>query len=370
MSDAEKMLVCDHCSYNQNGGINEPWFQQYVQPLIYFTTVLLPVTYAVGLYFSLKSHSDRIYHQAALVRVHSTNRAPILFGPYLRSYCRLVSAIFPLAQSTTKSQIDATSVLELPMEAGDIALADLGHVSSSKALEARSFDHGGYRGTTPQALDDLGAGAAAAVGTPVGGASASASAERISLDGGAGVGGTTLAVPVPNGSVPFDEERASVASSSRRMHRTASSSSHQSHHSHGSGQAHAHGGGGGGDHGHKPPPWSRRKALFILIMSTILFALLAGTVLSAWTIEGQEPSAHWLVHKGLYAKWYCATEILVNSVDEVLHGSPISEKFLGVTLFAIVCINRRMFSNRWERLMDRARALGDVPFDSILRYPA
>jgi len=42
------------------------------------------------------------------------------------------------------------------------------------------------------------------------------------------------------------------------------------------------------------------------------------------------------LQRGLCAAWYRAAEILVNSVDEVLHGSPISEKFLGITLFAIV----------------------------------
>jgi Ca2+:H+ antiporter len=68
------------------------------------------------------------------------------------------------------------------------------------------------------------------------------------------------------------------------------------------GAAHAgatHAGGG-----HDAPNWSRLKSAVILMGATILYAIIA--------------------------------EILVDSVDVVLEGFAIDEKFLGITLFALV----------------------------------
>lgn len=66
-------------------------------------------------------------------------------------------------------------------------------------------------------------------------------------------------------------------------------------------EAVAQGASGGG---HDAPNWSRMKSSVILMGATILYALIA--------------------------------EILVNTVDVVLEGVAIDEKFLGITLFALV----------------------------------
>jgi len=56
--------------------------------------------------------------------------------------------------------------------------------------------------------------------------------------------------------------------------------------------------------GHDAPNWSRQKSAAILLTATLAYAIIA--------------------------------EILVNTVDAVLEGSDIDEKFLGITLFALV----------------------------------
>ncbi|XP_014560525.1 hypothetical protein COCVIDRAFT_34483 [Bipolaris victoriae FI3] len=56
--------------------------------------------------------------------------------------------------------------------------------------------------------------------------------------------------------------------------------------------------------GHDAPNWSRQKSAAILLTATVAYAIIA--------------------------------EILVNTVDGVLEGSDIDEKFLGITLFALV----------------------------------
>jgi Ca2+:H+ antiporter len=64
----------------------------------------------------------------------------------------------------------------------------------------------------------------------------------------------------------------------------------------------AHGGHGGG--GHDAPNWSRLKSAIILMGATVLYAIIA--------------------------------EILVDTVDVVLERFEMDEKFLGITLFALV----------------------------------
>ena len=67
----------------------------------------------------------------------------------------------------------------------------------------------------------------------------------------------------------------------------------------------AHGSGeGGGGGGHDAPNWSRTKSSIILCVATVAYALVA--------------------------------EVLVNTVDVVLQSIDIDEKFLGITLFALV----------------------------------
>lgn len=56
--------------------------------------------------------------------------------------------------------------------------------------------------------------------------------------------------------------------------------------------------------GHDAPNWSRQKSAAILLSATVAYAIIA--------------------------------EILVDTVDSVLEGSDIDEKFLGITLFALV----------------------------------
>lgn len=56
--------------------------------------------------------------------------------------------------------------------------------------------------------------------------------------------------------------------------------------------------------GHDAPNWSRTKSAVVLMTATVAYAVIA--------------------------------EILVNTVDAVLEGSDIDEKFLGITLFALV----------------------------------
>lgn len=82
---------------------------------------------------------------------------------------------------------------------------------------------------------------------------------------------------------------------------------------------------GGGHGGHDAPSWSRLVSASVLLACTVLYAVIAGSSLS------------FCFTSPIYqADLFFCIEILVDVVDVVLEGSGIDEKFLGVTLFALV----------------------------------
>jgi len=72
--------------------------------------------------------------------------------------------------------------------------------------------------------------------------------------------------------------------------------------------------------GHEAPSWTRGVSAGVLLACTLLYALIAGECPVAQALGGFE----------------LTVEILVDVVDVVLNGSGIDEKFLGLTLFALV----------------------------------
>lgn len=79
-----------------------------------------------------------------------------------------------------------------------------------------------------------------------------------------------------------------------------------------------------GHGGHEGPSWSRALSASVLLGCTFLYAIIAGASLMQLLCTAQDCLCP------------AASEILVDGVDVVLEGSGIQEKFLGVTLFALV----------------------------------
>ena len=92
---------------------------------------------------------------------------------------------------------------------------------------------------------------------------------------------------------------------------------------------------GGGHGGHDAPSWSRTVSASVLLACTFLYAMIA--------------------------------EILVDVVDVVLDGSGIDEKFLGVTLFALVP-NTTEFMNAMSFAINGNISLRCVGFSHIIGF--
>ena len=106
----------------------------------------------------------------------------------------------------------------------------------------------------------------------------------------------------------------------------------------------------GGHGGHEAPSWSRTTSASVLLACTALYAAIAGTSCTDCNCIGKRAYVHRF------------TEILVAVVDVVLEGSGIDEKFLGVTLFALVP-NTTEFMNAMSFAMNGNIALR---YDSCL----
>ena len=86
-----------------------------------------------------------------------------------------------------------------------------------------------------------------------------------------------------------------------------------------------------GNGGHEAPAWSRAVSASVLLACTALYAVIAGTYIHTRFVT-RLIFFRVADQRGMLP----ITELLVNVVDVVLNGSGIDEKFLGITLFALV----------------------------------
>ncbi|EST09286.1 Protein of unknown function DUF307 [Kalmanozyma brasiliensis GHG001] len=277
---------CRRCFYEHVPPATDPFFQQNVRGLMYTCTVILVLSYGVGLWFSLRTHASQIWqnplpaqpgvatNQATLAHLPSAQRASM--------YKRLVPAavmqqLLPTAHPTggergaqgqssavsgsgsapgtikgpsthARQGTDATSNEPRPLQLP-------GHFSQEEYDRAVALTASAFHNVLQQHHDDAG----------------NAAGER-----------NHLRHPAPPQSHPHGQHGKHVS-----MHEDPSAGDE----SEGSG-------------GHDAPSWSRGTSLTVLLSCTVLYAIIA--------------------------------EILVDVVDVVLDGSGIDEKFLGITLFALV----------------------------------
>ncbi|KAN0139888.1 hypothetical protein V8E53_002550 [Lactarius tabidus] len=271
---------CKHCSYQHPDPVNDPFYQSTVKTLMYFCAVVLIFSYLIGLWFSLRTHASQIWQNPQqLLHPHESGRMSL--------YHKIVPpSNFIPGVSRPGPNRDMDTLRHRPS------------VSITDAAESRS---------APQCI-----------GPPRGEHSAdtSSSSPTVSRPGSYP---NAPASPTPGSLVPILESvdhalkdtglQASQLPSDDFTRAvavaTVSALRHQQV------QARRVRVGQLGDEedpaghgGHEAPSWSRAVSASVLLACTALYAVIA--------------------------------ELLVDVVDVVLNGSGIDEKFLGVTLFALV----------------------------------
>lgn len=268
---------CEQCSYEHVPPSQDPFFASHVQGLIYTCAVVLMCAYAIGLWFSLRTHASQIWNNAQATP-SAANAMPEHMPPGLHRasvYKRMLPAHYLQQLLPTHGSRD-TSVdphLTHPgTEADGAPRNGKGRAPSNEAL----LDEAARNDAHPEPSD------------------APSDAPRPPSDAPADA-------PHPPTEAPHEQPKKHHAEdvfldAAARMYQYIFNQQK----AHRSEEQGGHDEGGG----HDAPSWSRMCALSVLLACTVLYAIIA--------------------------------EILVDVVDVVVKGLGLPEKFVGVTIFALV----------------------------------
>ncbi|KAK0221676.1 hypothetical protein IW262DRAFT_1375415 [Armillaria fumosa] len=274
--------ICDHCYYKHPDPVDDPFYQSTVKSLMYFCAVILLFSYLVGLWFSLRTHASQIWQNPQQL-MHSVE-LPIHQRQSL--YHRLVPSAGAANPNTPGS-------LHRKESHAHSFGRDAASISPQPPPSQPSSSRGPPSPVLPRRVSYA---ATPSMPPPVHFTPVMESVDQA-------VKNTALQpMHLPEAMTTDDFTRAvAVATVSALRHQ-------QAHAAQSPGRARVSGAenesASGGHGGHDAPSWSRTTSASVLLACTLLYAIIA--------------------------------EILVDVVDVILQGSGIDEKFLGVTLFALV----------------------------------
>lgn len=285
---------CDQCYYQHPDPVEDPFYQSTVKSLMYFCAVILLFSYLIGLWFSLRTHATQIWQnpQPLLQPLELPTTHPSRLSLYQHTRPHSNATTTTTAQSPPfqipptireprprpeesreRTRPEDDSRFQTP--APRLAAAKANTASPISPSLARRVSYAPH--PTPQSAQSQ------AQYTPL-------------LESVDHAIKSTGALPLPSTMSTDDFTRAvavATVSALRHQHahtRAARASVVEEEH--------------GSAHGHEAPEWSRVTSAAVLLSCTALYALIA--------------------------------ELLVDMVDVVLKDSGIEEKFLGITLFALV----------------------------------
>ncbi|KAJ2807758.1 hypothetical protein H4R21_000352 [Coemansia helicoidea] len=279
------------CRQVNTNFLDDPFYHSTVKPFMYFCTAILPLAYLIALWFSLKTHVRHIYstsqtsnpivrHVLELFRraVGPDTPTRIAQRMHLLHADHLPESLAPTAPAATGAPVHDGP----PAEAGTVLpisapLAQPQQPPPPPPRISRSSSHTHSRasgGHHPHHHSGHG-GAGALQYNPADAPSSLPNVPRLSE------------LPRVLAADPDDQ----LPDLGLLEHVAADGVA-------------ADGGGGGGHGGHDAPNWSKAKSAFILCACTVVFALIA--------------------------------EVLVDTVDVVIQDLGIKEKYIGLTLFALV----------------------------------
>lgn len=305
--DQEPSRDCRRCYFSQTPALNDRFYREAVRPYCWFAATLLFFSYIIGLWFTLRTHAAVIWNAEVDEKKNtlnesqqlSSNQQPFGGAPHGR-LSRIATNNSHATEAGRNAEIRDSQLYKkiLGQSLKQVGLQPRGEevnqVDSAVSAESNGQAHSAHI-VPPK------------------------TSEGDNLRSEVHIPGFTEAQNV-NLVREVAEMAATAATIAARDATKLSRKSSVTGHGHGS-MSHRPATirtataapdddpiGVGVDHaapgGHDAPNWSRMKSAVILCGATILYALIA--------------------------------EILVNTVDVVLEGVAIDEKFLGITLFALV----------------------------------
>ncbi|KAI4239121.1 MAG: hypothetical protein LQ349_000601 [Xanthoria aureola] len=298
---------CRRCFFSQVPAINDRFFLKAVRPFCWFAAVLLFLSYIIGLWFTLRTHAAVIWNSEIdekKVQLHPSLNGSInqhmSQGPTRKHSGSLKGTVGrnEIRDSQLYKRILGQSLNQVGLGARE-----------SRQVSSATQEHPGQSPQTPYIVPPKSSDGLLPTGD-------GASQHNLHLPGLSEEENAHLVLQVA-------EMAATAATVAARDATTAPRrASHMSHtfahptpikhpaphtaafRDYEEAVAHDAAGGHAEAGGHDAPNWSRMKSAVILLGATVLYAVIA--------------------------------EILVNTVDVVLESVTINEKFLGITLFALV----------------------------------
>lgn len=279
---------CRRCYFSQTPALDERFYIEAVRPYCYMAAVMLFFSYVIGLWFTLRTHAAVIWNveqdekkQEEQHRAMGGHSAPRSGYPSLAETTGADIRDSPIYKRTLGQTLRQVGLQ--PSGPGN-GVPGTPHIPPPKSDTIGSVHIPGFSDAeNSQLVHQI-----AEIATTA--AAAAARDARSSMPKNAhqntphlpqGHSGTTGHSSTGHRPTP---------------NRTATLADHE--------DAEGHGHSTAGHGGHDAPNWSRLKSAVILMGATVLYAIIA--------------------------------EILVDTVDVVLNGFAIDEKFLGITLFALV----------------------------------
>ncbi|KAJ5632236.1 hypothetical protein N7490_008575 [Penicillium lividum] len=290
---------CRQCYFSQVAAVQDVFFEKAVQPYAWAAAVFLFLSYIIGLWFTLRTHAALIW--ATEIEEKEKEKEKKTFQPMQDSASydprnmlfsgspeasgALTSRKDSIRESHLYKRILGQSLRQVGLE--DVSANNWEYTDSSSGVEPRgNIPHlvpppaGGADGQTPKDICDLSGEdnerlrQVTEVAATAAAVAARDAARNRKFTGQQTAGRQAGRALAEQTKPPVEEDIGTTADAN-------------------------HSGGG-----HDAPNWSRAKSSIILLGATILYAVVA--------------------------------EILVNTVDVVLESVDIDEKFLGITLFALV----------------------------------
>ena len=305
---------CRRCSFSQVPAINDRFFIEAVRPYCWFAAVLLFLSYIIGLWFTLRTHAAVIWNteieEKKLLPTGPTQSAPNGHDSGHQSASGPAGARQqPGAGHASVSRASIRdSQLYKRILGQSLRQVGIGPLSQDASrFNSVSNNHNPSTGQTPYLVPPKSSG-----GDSVTGDNQSQKSVRIpglsdadndhlvhQVAEMAATAATVAARDVARAPRKTSAIAHTPAHHAMRPPPTRTGTFHDDNDEAVAAEAMSHAGGG-----HDAPNWSRMKSCVILLGATVLYAVIA--------------------------------EILVNTVDIVLESVEIDEKFLGITLFALV----------------------------------
>ncbi|KAL6411373.1 Ca2+:H+ antiporter [Ilyonectria robusta] len=271
---------CRRCYFSQSPNLADRFYLEAVRPYCYMAATLLFVSYMIGLWFTLRTHAAVIWNAEIDEKRHEDHMHASSIRPVQAHGA-------PTAETSGSDVRDSHLYKRILKQVGQNEESR----QSATVTHATAPHNGGP--TTPHVVPPRSSGGESArSGLHLGGLSDADN--KLLAREVAEITATAVAIASRD---RHSRRPSAIPATPRPQHPTRQPAYEAEPTDAPATEAHAHG-------GHDAPNWSRAKSSVILLGATLLYAIIA--------------------------------EILVDTVDVVLENFAIDQKFLGVTLFALV----------------------------------